>query len=306
MQEFSIGVQISELRKAKNITQEALARAIGVSGQAVSKWESGGSPDIALLPALADFFGVAIDRLFGREAGNYENIEMSVRHYIAEPLDANETRPGEWAEDAMEAAFERAWRLCWAVMLGMMGTKVFDKVGVTFMQIFEEMTKKGDDDDPVYGHILYEKGMMLSSTKQKLPYFLLMPEPPKGWETALFPQEECRKAFAALGDGDVLNALFFLHAKEKNSKFSAKYFTKNTGITEENAPRVLEMLIEMKFLKSTFIELDDTRQEIYEFTPRDCFLGVLALMQAFNAPPQMMIIQGDSRKKPLFTTGGNI
>ena len=55
-------------RKRLGLTQEGLAQKLGVTNQAVSKWESGQScPDIALLPAIADLFGITIDELFGRE-----------------------------------------------------------------------------------------------------------------------------------------------------------------------------------------------------------------------------------------------
>ena len=55
-------------RRRLGLTQEALAQKLGVTNQAVSKWESGQScPDIALLPALADIFGITLDELFGRE-----------------------------------------------------------------------------------------------------------------------------------------------------------------------------------------------------------------------------------------------
>jgi transcriptional regulator with XRE-family HTH domain len=61
--------RILALRKEKGMTQEALAQQLGVSFQAVSKWENGQScPDIALLPLLADVYGVPVDGLFGREA----------------------------------------------------------------------------------------------------------------------------------------------------------------------------------------------------------------------------------------------
>ena len=56
-------------RKALGLTQEGLAQKLGVTNQAVSKWESGQScPDLALLPQIADLFGITIDELFGREA----------------------------------------------------------------------------------------------------------------------------------------------------------------------------------------------------------------------------------------------
>lgn len=59
---------ITKYRKALGLTQEALAQKLGVTNQAVSKWESGQScPDIALLPQIADLFGISLDALFGRE-----------------------------------------------------------------------------------------------------------------------------------------------------------------------------------------------------------------------------------------------
>lgn len=62
---INLGKKIRELRKKKNITQEALAEAMSVSPQAVSKWESGISyPDMPLIPVLAGYFEVSLDTLF--------------------------------------------------------------------------------------------------------------------------------------------------------------------------------------------------------------------------------------------------
>ena len=58
---------------------EDLGRAVGISAQAVSRWECGGAPDVALLPGLADALGVNIDALFGLEGGEKINIEDAVR-----------------------------------------------------------------------------------------------------------------------------------------------------------------------------------------------------------------------------------
>lgn len=59
---------ISFYRKKNGLTQEELAKKLGVTNQSVSKWESAQCcPDIALLPALADIFEISIDELFGRK-----------------------------------------------------------------------------------------------------------------------------------------------------------------------------------------------------------------------------------------------
>lgn len=60
-----LGENIRRFRKKMKMTQEELADKIGVSFQAVSKWENAQSaPDISLLPLLAEVFGCTIDDLF--------------------------------------------------------------------------------------------------------------------------------------------------------------------------------------------------------------------------------------------------
>ena len=60
-----LGEKIRTLRKSKNISQEVLANYLGVSFQAVSKWEKGETlPDVTLIPAIACFFEVSTDELF--------------------------------------------------------------------------------------------------------------------------------------------------------------------------------------------------------------------------------------------------
>ena len=64
----SMGSVIRRLRMERDWTQEDLAARLGVSGQAVSKWETGQSlPDISQVPTLARTFGVTTDELFGME-----------------------------------------------------------------------------------------------------------------------------------------------------------------------------------------------------------------------------------------------
>ena len=68
--DMTIGKRIAHLRKEKGLTQEELAQHMGISPQAVSKWENDQTcPDISALPKLARLFGVTVDELLeGREA----------------------------------------------------------------------------------------------------------------------------------------------------------------------------------------------------------------------------------------------
>ena len=81
---MNIGNNISALRKKKGITQEELANELGVSAQAVSKWENNSScPDVSLLTEIADYFGVSVDALLRAEGENIidetENKDVKVK-----------------------------------------------------------------------------------------------------------------------------------------------------------------------------------------------------------------------------------
>lgn len=74
--QLSLGQKIRELRKRDGRTQENLAEALGVTSQAISRWESnGGYPDMEMLPAIANYFHVSIDELFGYNSDREEKIK---------------------------------------------------------------------------------------------------------------------------------------------------------------------------------------------------------------------------------------
>ena len=83
--EQTIGRRIAENRKRLGMTQDQLAEKLGVTAQAVSKWENDQScPDITMLPRLAEIFGISTDALLGRDTAQpvHTTIEMLkfVRH----------------------------------------------------------------------------------------------------------------------------------------------------------------------------------------------------------------------------------
>lgn len=80
----SVKLLIAELRRAKGITQSELANYLGVSFQAVSKWENGTTmPDITLLPMLSEYFQVSVDEILGLKP-------LSNREYMSRGTDRKE------------------------------------------------------------------------------------------------------------------------------------------------------------------------------------------------------------------------
>lgn len=100
----NFGTTLKELRKKRGLTQEQLAEYLGISSQAVSKWENNISyPDVSLLPVLANYFQVSTDELLGVDtAKRTETIQklcLAADGMIAE---------GRYAE----AVQSSGWTLC--------------------------------------------------------------------------------------------------------------------------------------------------------------------------------------------------
>ena len=82
--QINIGTKIKELRKRIGKTQENMANALGVTPQAISRWEANsGYPDIEILPVIANYFHITIDELFGyskdrEEADCFTNVDVLV------------------------------------------------------------------------------------------------------------------------------------------------------------------------------------------------------------------------------------
>lgn len=101
---MELGQKIKELRQRRKITQESLAEAVGVTAQAVSKWECGQTlPDVALLPELAVYFGVTVDELFAlpedKELERIQNMIWDERLISPERFEQAERRLQSYIAD---------------------------------------------------------------------------------------------------------------------------------------------------------------------------------------------------------------
>lgn len=98
--ELNIGMKIAELRKAKGMTQEQLASALGISAPAVSKWETENSyPDITMLCPLARVLGTNVDTLL-----EYEEIlsEEKVMAYASEIIELEKNQGVLLADEKLQ------------------------------------------------------------------------------------------------------------------------------------------------------------------------------------------------------------
>lgn len=111
---MDLGKNIFELRKAKGVTQEELAAELGVTAAAVSKWEKGNTlPDVLMVCAIADYFGITTDELLGRDRELKKLVLLAVdedRELISAILRERGFCPAAWSMD-----FEEAGETCRAL-----------------------------------------------------------------------------------------------------------------------------------------------------------------------------------------------
>lgn len=98
--QLDLGTKIRELRHRDGRTQEALAEALGITSQAVSRWESGGSyPDMELLPSIANYFSVTIDELFGYHNNRESKVDTIIKKINA--FNIKSRGDDEWIDDCL-------------------------------------------------------------------------------------------------------------------------------------------------------------------------------------------------------------
>lgn len=270
-----IGQNIARLRKEKGIKQEVLANFVGVSAQAVSKWENGGVPDIELLPRIADYFGVSIDSLFDRKMTDYCSLPQAVRKHI-----------GDMEE---HERIEGIYRFCWDLEVG--ASVFIDE------RDFEEVYDSIRDENQAYSCILYDNGFTTMGIGRRLKYFFVLPEI-EDKEKTLFDGIDYLAFFNDISDKDVFNALIFLNKRNFKKVFTEKLLVANLNISAEKAKEVIEVLKKYSFLRTMQLEMDDEMQEVYSFWPSLFFVAFLIFAKQVIEKPTVYNYMSDNRKKP--------
>lgn len=109
--QIKLGEKIKELRKHDGRKQEDLAAALGVTKQAVSRWEAnGGCPDVEMLPAIANYFHITIDELFGYNSERQIKLQSYMEQADQICKSGDTARHVAFLRDAI-SEFPSAWQL---------------------------------------------------------------------------------------------------------------------------------------------------------------------------------------------------
>lgn len=257
MNELNIGYIISTLRKERKLTQEELAKHVGVTVQAVSKWECGGNPDIELLPKIADFFNVSLDYLFNRDFKNVNNVNIDIARTINE-LPNNQR-------------FGKIMDYCLAMQQGF----VYDLYEKDYkIESFEEVSTETSDSRYMYSRVLYNEGIMLMRHGNSLSYFFAMPESQWGFTDKLGYKKEYVDFFSFLGNENTLKAVYLLYG-QANAIFTIELLIDNLKISKMEANMIIKQLEKYKIITRHYEK--DTNELRYHFQPNAAFVALLAI-----------------------------
>lgn len=273
----TIGGNIAALRKEKGAKQEELANYVGVSAQAVSKWENGGVPDTFLLPKIADFFSVSIDSLFGRNMTDYGDLRKSLCQKIAEA--------------PHEEKFRLMLNYCWD-----MERAYFNK-GVPKDGSIEDYEKEIGPKEQMYSSLMSDFGFTRMGIGNRLRYFLLVPET-DDTEAAFFENIDYLSFFKEFADKDVFNAYVFLYKRESNKAFTEKLILNDLKLEADKAAYVISVLKKYNLIKETNIEMDDEVKIVYNFKPSPSFIAFLIFAREMIETPNVFSCYGGYRNKP--------
>lgn len=276
-----LGKKINEFRKRKGLTQEELGLLVGVTTQAVSKWERGGTPDAELLPSISNTLGVSIDELFGREKESKQDLEKKIIDELFNISDESEK-------------FSRAFSLCWAIEIGLTGMN----------SLKNTITKAIDMLSDEHGHEYFSKlmtdgGITDVRLSENGRYFFLMPEPKDGYKHFLKNTDNIARIFALLSDKDILKILFFMYSRT-NKAITSKIIAVNTGIKQDRTELLMQKLYENNLADRTEIETE--KGEIVSYTFRNEFtvIAILSLAREINVKNMFDFVAIFKREKPLF------
>ena len=241
---MSLSGNIKRLRLEKNLTQEQLATKLGVSAQAVSKWETSETyPDGALLVPLANELDASLDELFDNNSVTMADISGRIIKLI------HDTEATE--------RFNVARDIGWQIERGLFNCRM-------------EIGKKYDPDEiknqKKSSYILDDNGFTFISNGKE-PFFSVFPEPTEGYGYFLNDKDDLQKIFAALSRTDTMNALIYLYHKNGNYVFESAVLQRDCEIAKDQINTVMDDLLTLKLIWKQELTINGESRVLYYSRP---------------------------------------
>lgn len=251
----TIGTRIAALRKKRGLTQEQLGSQVGVSAQAVSKWENGGAPDVELLPALADRLGVSVDALFGRQEREVQDMGALLGRWLR-------SQPGSRRlQSLFELLFSNLYNL--GLPLELQGQFLQQDL----LESSAFVPRGGEWEEErcwLRSEYINEEGIVLNVPARDFPMLLLLPEPKPGYASAFADFDESRKLFAVLSRPGALELLCWFLRRKHHTYATAPAVARGIGAQVGAVEPLLEELVACNLLSATPLETEEGRVTAYQ------------------------------------------
>ena len=239
---YILSERIAELRRERGLTQEQLGQPLGVSAQAVSKWEKGGAPDVELLPALADRLGVSIDALFGREGGSVTDMDSTLDRWLV-------SLP-------KEKRISELCRLTWSSSRSAMHDRT-DTVSMPDLKYSKGCTVRvGGEDVLLRVAVDIKEGLLFGVGSEELSFMSIWPRPEAGYAAHFAPRDLCRRLFALLARPGCLELMERLHDDLTVRYYVPEVLAKQLNQPPEQTAELLASMEELKLVKKLELEME--------------------------------------------------
>ncbi len=256
---MSLSQNIKTLRMEKGLTQEQLAAQLGVSPQAVSKWETSETyPDGAILCDLARALDTSLDVLFDNPVHSVRDISFRIRDLMADTPGAEQ--------------FHVIRDLCWQIEKALFN----DRRTIGWQYDPEEIRKVKN-----HSYILGDHGFTHVSNGTA-PFFSVFPAYGNNFAEAIGDGEEMRKIFAALSSPDTMKAVLFILRCEEKDLFEGEYLADVCGIEAASLDGVMDALCSLHLASRYAVEIDGEMRSLYYATPTHTMIALLLFAKELN------------------------
>lgn len=284
--ELKIGEKISKYRKLKGFTQEQLGESVGVSGQAVSKWEKGGVPDTYLLPAISKVLGVSIDALFGveKKISDYTQDEIldDLFKFCLQKMHCKDNRI-----DFFKFMFDTIWTVQSAYF------------GNESRLLLKDVVEKNRGNSQITSQIINDEGTTYLSLVENFPFFSAVCDTPEISKKLLL-EKNFGEFFSLLASEDGMKAILFTQSATETSQYTADMMAKKIGITLERFLEVEPLLVKYGLLNEDSLTLDDSIIKVYHKWSNPEIRPLLMMAYQFINARQCYYDFTCNRTKPYF------
>ena len=260
MNEVNISVKLAELRSAKNVTQEDVALALGVSNKTVSKWENGTStPDLTMLVALAGYYDVSTDVLLG----------LKKEHKGTQQVIANEFKGLSRPEVALKI-FE---------IISAMFPASYNAAGFGFDRLSDSLAAIPPQADMPRCQVCLNEIFNFAVRSDDVNFAVIQLQNRSNFSWLLDEQKQGRivEYLHFLADTDTLKILYFLHSTDCSRNFTAQYMSKNTGVALERVVEILENCCRLDICSKETAHLKNGEVTVYESFGDGLALAIISI-----------------------------